>query len=71
MRVNRDVRSLLVKCESVRFALEQIVDEFFEKKTALRDFFGVRQSQFAIIFGKHRVTRRFEKKDRRIRAVFA
>ena len=37
MRVNRNVRSLLVKCERMRFALEQIVDEFFEKETALPD----------------------------------
>ena len=71
MRVNRDVCSLLVKCESMRLALEKIVHEFFEKETALPDLFGIRQSQLTVIFGKHRETRRLEKKNRRVRAVFA
>ena len=32
MRVNRDVGSLLVECEGMRLALEQIVHEFFEEE---------------------------------------
>ena len=31
----------VVKTRSVRFAIEQIVDEFLEEKTAFRDRFGI------------------------------
>ena len=46
-------------------AFEQVVDKFFEKKTALRNGFDAGNLQLAIVLGKHRVAGGLEENNRK------
>ena len=63
MGVDDDVGRFCVECKSVGIVGEDGVNEALEKEAATGDVFGVRQAQFAIIFGEHRPARWFQEKD--------
>src|SRR4051812_48288239 len=66
MSVDRNVTGLVVEGQSIRFAIEELLHKLLEEMATARDFLGVGQLQFAIIFNEHRIARRFEKQNRSV-----
>ena len=55
---------MMLEVQRVRFMLEQIIDKFFEQKTAFRNRLRVLDLQLAIILHEHRLAGGLEEEDR-------